>query len=125
MYNCVRTFELPNGLTVFVYDATRRYYEDYHLVRLEIVCETPVLAEYFDNDELFSEARDLLGESAVYRRLLEKMGVPYAEIEAARESLIQGFECTALRYFSADGFPRKLVLSEFAKARETAGRSRS
>jgi hypothetical protein len=124
MYNCVRKLELPNGLTLFVSDATRRYYEDYHLVRLEIVCETPVLAEYFDTGELYAEARELLGESAVYRRLLEKMGVPFREIETARENLMKGFEGTALRYFSAEGFPRKMVLSEFAKAREKAGRSR-
>ena len=124
MDTCFRKLELPNGLTVFVYDATRRYYEDYHLVRLEIVCEAPVLAEYFDTDELFSEARELLGESAVYRRMLEKMGVPFREIEAARESILQSFENNALSYFSAEGFPRKLVLSEFTKAREEAGRSR-
>lgn len=124
MDKCVRKIELPNGLTVFVYDATRRYYEDYHLVRLDIVCKTPVLVEYFDNDELFSEARALLGELAVYRRLLEKMGVPFREIEAARESLIKDFESNALGYFSAHGFSRKLVLSEFAKAREKAGRCR-
>lgn len=124
MDTCFRKFELSNGLTLFVYDTTRRYYEDYHLVRLEIVCETPVLAEYFDTGVLFSEARALLGESAVYRRLLEKMGVPYREIGVARESLVADFENNVLRYFSTEGFPRKLVLSEFAKAREQAGRSR-
>ena len=124
MDTCFRKFELSNGLTLFVYDATRRYYEDYHLVRLEIVCETPVLAEYFDTDEQYSEARELLGESVVYRRLLEKMGVPYREIAVARESLVKGFENNALRYFSVEGFSRKLVLSEFAKAREKVGRSR-
>lgn len=124
MDNCVRKFELSNGLTVFIYDATRRYYEDYHLVRLEIVCEARVLPEYFDNDELFAEARSLLGESAVYRRLVEKMGVPYGEIEAAREGLINGFEGSACNYFSTEGFPRKLVLSELAKTRGKTGSRR-
>lgn len=121
MDNFVRKFELPNGLAFFIYDATRRYYEDYHLVRLEIVCELPVLPEYFDNDRLFSEARALLGDSAVYRRLVEKMGVPFGEIETARGDLISGFEAT-LHYFSSEDCPRKLVLSELSKAREKSGR---
>jgi len=121
MDNCIRKFELSNGLTVIVNDATRRYYEDYHLVRLEFVCEALVLPEYFDNEDLFSDARALLGESVVYRRLVERMGVPYGEIEAAREGLINGFEESALHYFSSGGFPRKLVLSELSKARGKSG----
>lgn len=122
MDNRVTKFELSNGLEVVIHDATRRYYEDYHLVRLEIVCEAPILPGYFENSGLFTEARALLGDSAVYRRTLEKMGVPYHGIEDARAGLINGFESTTLPYFSVEDFPRRLVLSELTKARGKSGR---
>lgn len=121
MNNCIKTFELSNGLTIHIHDTTRRYYGDYHLVRLEVVCEVPLVPDYFDDCSQLSEAQALLGETAVYSRQLEKMGVPYQGIEAAREDLINGLE-TTLDYFSSEGFPRKLVLSELSKARDKSGR---
>lgn len=114
--------ELPNGLRVSVYDSTRRYYEDYHLIRLEFVCRVTLSREFFDDRESFEDANRLLGDTAVYRRICEKMGVPYAGIEAARESIITDFVKNALPYFTVESFPRKLVLSEYAKAKEKAGR---
>lgn len=120
MEKCVKKIELANGLIVFIYDRTRRYYEDYHLVRLQLCCEVPLVESYFENAGEFCEARDLLGESVIYRRSMEKMGVPYADIEMAGNEMIDGFENHALRYFIADDFPRKLVLSELAKSRKKA-----
>jgi hypothetical protein len=124
METCIKHIDLPNGLRVSVYDTTRRYYEDYHLVRLEFICRVPLCGEYFDGVESFDEAKKLLGESAVYCRTCEKMGVPFADIESARESIIADFIKNALPYFTAESFPRKLVQSEYAKARDKTGRFR-
>jgi hypothetical protein len=115
MENCVKEIELHNGLTVFIYDHTRRYYEDYHLVRLELCCEVRLETCHFKTDEEFRKAREHLGESVTYRRVMEKMGVSYAEIDKARNVLIDSFKQNALRYVATDDFPRKLVLSELAK----------
>jgi len=124
METCIKHMDLPNGLRVSVYDTTRRYYEDYHLVRLEFVCRVSLHREFFDDLESFEEAIRLLGDTAVYRRTCEKMGVPFADIESARESIIADFVKNALPYFTVESFARKLVQSEYAKAREKTGRLR-
>jgi len=123
MKTCVRKFELNNSLTVLVYDTTRRYYEDYHLVRLEIESDVAVQEDFFATPERLAEARRLLGNSVTYRRTVEKMGVPFVEIEKAREEIIASFVATALPYFSTSNFPRKFVLSELTKASEKMLRS--
>jgi hypothetical protein len=104
-----------------IFDTTRRYYEDYHLVRLEIVCEVPLREEYFTGPEKMAEARRVLGDRAMYRRTVEKMGVPYAEIGQAREKLIDSFMVNALPYLSDEKFPRMFVLSELAKTEKKRG----
>jgi hypothetical protein len=113
---CVRKIDLCNSLIVYFYDATRRYYEDYHLVRLEIACEVAVNEDFFEKPEEFADARRLLGETVRYRRTVEKMGVPFAEIEAAREDMISCYIATAIPYLSHENFPRKFVQSEAGKA---------
>lgn len=123
MNSCIRRIELPNGLVITIFDTTRRYYEDYHLVRLEVVCETAVRSEYFESPDDFSAAVGVLGETAVYRKSVEKMGVPYDEIGQAREQLVHGIESNCRGYFARESFPRKLVLSELAKALDKIRRS--
>lgn len=122
MKTCVRKIDLSNSLTVQVYDTTRRYYEDYHLVRLEIECDVAVKEDSFVEPEEFARARMLLGESVRYRRTVEKMGVPFAEIDAVREEMISCFASTALPYIASESFPRKFVLSELHKASASMNR---
>jgi hypothetical protein len=109
---------LPNGLVFTVTDTTRRYYEDYHLVRLEVVCDVPLLPAYFSGDGEFAAAALLLGDGVRYCRILEKMGVPFSAIDAAREGLLQGFHESAQAYMATDAFPGSLVQVEYEKARE-------
>jgi hypothetical protein len=123
MKTCVRKFELNNSLTVLVYDTTRRYYEDYHLVRLEIESDVAVQEDFFATPERLAEARGLLGNSVTYRRTVEKMGVPFVEIEKAREEMIASFVATALPYFATRNFPQKFVLSELTKVSDKIPRS--
>jgi len=120
---CVRKIDLSNSLIVQIYDATRRYYEDYHLVRLEIECDVAVQEEFFAGPEEFTRARGLFGESVRYQRTVEKMGVPFAEIASAREELIACFVSTALPYLASAIFPRKFVEAEVKKASDTMRRS--
>jgi hypothetical protein len=112
---CVRKIELRNSLTVKVYDTTRRYYEDYHLVRLEIECEIAVNEAFHEGSANLAEARSVLGDSVRYRRTVEKMGVPFLEIESAREDIISSFIDTSVPYLSREDFPRKFVQSELKK----------
>ncbi len=123
MKKCVKKIDLSNSLTVLVFDTTRRYYEDYHLVRLEIECEVAVSKDFFEEPGKFAEVRGVLGDSVLYRRTIEKMGVPFLEIEAAREEIISSFLSTSGPYLSDESFPRKFVQSELKKSSEKKIRS--
>lgn len=122
MTTLVREQTLPNGLTVSFYDQTRRYFGDYHLVKLEIVCNVPVIEEYFTGEDESREARALLGETVVYRRNVEQMGVPSTEIERVRGRLVADFEEHSLPYFAAPAFPQKLVAAELKKIKHKMNR---
>jgi hypothetical protein len=115
MGNLVRERLLPNGLTVSFYDQTRRYFGDFYLVKLEIVCKVPVIADYFGENGEFNEARSLLGDEVVYRRNVKQMGVPSTEIERVVNRLMADFETHSLPYFAACAFPQKLVCAELKK----------
>ncbi len=115
MGNLVRERLLPNGLTVSFYDQTRRYFGDFYLVKLEIVCKVPVVADLFGGTGEFNEARSLLGDDVVYRRSVEQMGVPSTEIERVVNRLMADFETHSLPYFAAPAFPQKLVCAELKK----------
>jgi hypothetical protein len=117
----IRTISLENSLTICVFDQTRRYYEDFHLVKLEIICEVPLRSEFFIAEGDFSAAKKLLGETATYRRTVEQMGVPSNEIESVRKRMVENFERNSLPYFAVADFPQKLVISEFTKARKKLG----
>jgi hypothetical protein len=114
----LRTISLDNGLTINIYDRTKRYYEAFHLVKLEIVCEVLLLSDFFASESDFSTAKKLLGPSVVYRRTLEHMGVPAVELETAKTRLVQNFEQNSIPYFAAAHFPQKIVISEYTRAKK-------
>ena len=118
MENFIREIPLANGLTVSFFQQARRYFGDYHLVKLEIVCKVPVIADYFSNKGEFAAARSLLGEEVVHRRCVEQMGVPSAEVERVLNRLTADFEKTSLPYVGFPAFPRKLVVAELEKLRK-------
>jgi len=115
MGNLVRERLLPNGLTVSIYDQTRRYFGDFYLVKLEIVCKVPVVADLFGENGEFNEARLLLGDDVLYQRTVEQMGVPSTEIERVVNRLMADFETHSLPYFAAPAFPQKLICAELKK----------
>lgn len=122
MKNVVREIPLENGLTVRFGDATRRYFGDYHQVRVEVTCEVPLSAELFDDPASLEAARKLLGACVSYRKLVEHQGVPTLEVAVQVERVIQHFIDHTLGYFSSPEFPRRLVQSELNRLRT---RSRS
>lgn len=121
MADLVREIPLANGLTVKFFSHTRRYYGDFHLVKLELFCEVPLSADYFADQSQFAEAVIILGDAVSYRRVLEKMGVPASEVGRVEEHIITNFREHSRAYFAAPAFPRKLVLAELAKASRKKG----
>lgn len=119
--NHIKEIILVNGLIVRFYDLTRRYYGDFYLVKLEIRCLVSLCREYFENAESFAEAIELMGETVLFRRIIEKMGVPAAEVGRAVDGLMANFEENSMAYLSAPSFPHKFVVSQLNKARRTVG----
>jgi hypothetical protein len=115
----VRVLSLPNGLSVSIYKHSRRYFGDYFRIKVEIVCNIPLRAEYFPENGAFVEACVKFGDEVVYTRSEEKMGVPSADVERTQEQLMTNFLAHSLPYISSLQFPVKAVSTEMKK---TAGK---
>ncbi len=121
--NPIREIPLDNGLTFRFYDFTRRYYGDFFLVKLEVRCQVPLRREYFESAEAFDAARALFGETFLFRRTLERMGVPAAEVGRVVEGLMANFEEHALAYLASPSFSARLVASQLSKTKRLQSRS--
>lgn len=106
-----RRMVLDNGLEIVITDQSRVYFGDYHLVRLEIICRAGRAG-----------AVAIAGPGAELRRVVERMGVPSAAVEAARESLVNDFLSTSLTYMNAPDFPAKLASITLKQAKKVTPR---
>ena len=120
MKNVIREIPLPNGLTVRFTDATRRYFGDYHQVRVEVSCEVPLSAPLFEDQAAFEAALKLLGARVCYLKQVEHQGVPTLGTADAVQKVIQQFIDHSLSYFGSEAFPRRFVQSELNRVRARA-----
>jgi hypothetical protein len=120
MKNIIREIPLANGLTVSFADATRRYFGDYHQVRVEVSCEVPLSAGLFDDQPSYEAALKLLGAKVCYLKKVEHQGVPTLGTAAAVQKVIQQFIDHQLSYFGSQAFPRRFVQSELNRVRTRA-----
>ncbi|MCM0081487.1 hypothetical protein L4X63_07800 [Geomonas sp. Red32] len=117
MKKLVREVPLSNGLTLRFFDASRRYFGDYHQVRLEICCEVDLTPDLFDDPTEFETASRLLGAKVQFLKQVEHQGVPTGAVSGTVEQVIQQFLDHSGRYLDSGAFPRKLVHSELARLR--------
>lgn len=115
MQKLIREIPLSNGLTVRFFDATRRYFGDYHQVRIQICCEVPISPDFFDDEASHETARKALGASVSYKKEIEHQGVPTLSVEKTVEQVIADFVAHSLGYFNNPAFPKKLVQSELTR----------
>lgn len=101
---------LDNGVTIAIRDFTKVYFGDYFLVWLEVTCQAPDAGL-----ACAAETSATAAQGAVFRRVLKKMGVPSAEIETAKETLVRDFLDNSLAYISSADFPAKLASSALLK----------
>ncbi|AAR35126.2 hypothetical protein KVP06_08760 [Geobacter sulfurreducens] len=117
MATILREVPLQNGLTVRFLDHTRHYFGDFHLVRLEILCEIRLDVSHFQDFTAFEDARRLLGDDVSYRRFVEQMGVPTSLADDVKQQLMAHFMNHSLGYVSSSAFPIRFVQSELERAR--------
>jgi hypothetical protein len=112
MKTLIREIPLSNGLTVRFFDATRRYFGDYHQVRIEISCEIPLTPDLFESAEAYEKGMKQLGGKVQYLKKIEQQGVATDAIAGVVENVIRQFMAHSLSYLEAESFPKKLVKSE-------------
>ena len=117
MKNLIREIPLQNGLTLRFFDATRRYFGDYHQVRIEINCQVPLTVELFDDQVAWEAAVKLLGDTVEYRKEVEHQGVATDAIAGVIDDVIRHFTDHSLNYLQSPTFPRKLAQAELTRAR--------
>jgi len=103
--------KLANGLTVSIYDQTKVYFGDYYHVRINIVCTPADIAD----DLTLSSSDTIEQRTSSYNRTLEKMGVPSADVESTKNSLLKDFHQNALPYISSEEFPKKMINNELPR----------
>jgi hypothetical protein len=111
---------LANGLQLHFTDESNRYFGDYHRVCVvaTVVCILRDLPAESPDEELFkSQALRALGEEISVVKRMERMGVPTANVETVRTSLIDAFLLTARVYLARPVYPRSLVKAELTKHR--------
>jgi len=116
--NPFRQLTLDNGLEIIIHDLTRAYFGDYNLVRLEIICQFQRTSPAKVDGKaagLFVPAES----EALYRRVLEKMGVPSSLVAQSKEALIDDFLQNSLPYLSDPQFPAKLSSARLAGTKKT------
>ena len=111
----IDTITLDSTLTVTLLDQTRHYFGGYFHVKVLVYCDIPLERSYFDEGAEFEQAVKIMGPSARFQRILEKMAVPEADLASVRDSLISAFHDTTLEYLSDPAFPRRFVRSVFRK----------
>jgi hypothetical protein len=102
-----RQMPLPGGGIVSINDLTRIYFGDFYLVKLEIKCEIPETESAMTS----GAAKVFAGESSeylTYKRYVQKMGVPSADVETVKLALVNDFETNSLPYILSAVFPAKL-----------------
>jgi hypothetical protein len=117
----VKEIHLENGLTVSIHNHSHRYFGDYHRVRVEFTCEVPILEIYFSSQAAYAVAMESLGSAALFKRSVEQMAVPTAELESCLESIIGNFSNHSISYLASTDFPRKLIQKELADTTRKAG----
>lgn len=116
----IKEEKLANGLKVLFADESNRYFGDYHRVCLQVTLLYPLAELPVDNedDEVFrGRAMATLGKELKIIKKLERMGVPSAEVETVRQSLIDSFLESSADYLGRPEYPRSLVAAELKKRR--------
>lgn len=118
------TIDLNPYMNVTLCDQTRHYFGGYYHVKVLAYSDVPLVETFFGSNAEFMDARDRLGESVRFERILEKMAVPENEKAAVRGQLVDAFNETTLTYLAAPDFAGRFVRSCYLKCCKKQGSQR-
>jgi len=110
--NPFHTVTLDNGLVLEMVDQGNRYFGDYHRIKIVVRCVIPLEARFFGGDArhpALLQARTCFGDSVVFERTLERMGVPGAEVAPVRDAMVKGFLDSSRTYLNHPDFVSRYV----------------
>lgn len=90
----LRSELLDNGVAVTFYDLSNRYFGDYHRVRVEVRISVPVPPQ---------------SQPLVKVHMLDRMGVPGAEVSSVRTRMVDDFWRNAAAYLGRPDYPARLL----------------
>lgn len=109
------SMQLANGLLIRIEDRSRRYFGDYHLVKLVLSATVHISTTAGLTAEERVQALHLLGESVTYCKSLEKMAVGSAEVTAIKEKLMHDFAHNSLPYLQTTDFLTRFVRAQMSR----------
>jgi len=116
--------KLENGLTLEVYDGSRRVAGDRWLVSFIARIEVNVRPEYFEDlhipDLPFDAIRTAVGDKATYHHEKTRNFIAETQKDEVFEGLKERFLGASLGYLSSADFPRKLILMQYQQAQGQA-----
>ena len=108
---------LDNGLTLEVYDHSRRVAGDRWLVDFEARIDVPVVAEHVEDQDSENSSLDAIqnavGAKVTYTYKKSRNFIAEKEKDKVFNGLKGRFVETTLPYFSGANFPRKVILSKY------------
>jgi hypothetical protein len=118
----VDKIKLENGLTLEIYDLSRRVAGDGWLVSFVARIDVAVTPEYFGDqgsgNPSLDAVRKAVGEKATYRYEKSRQLIEEREKDEVFKGLKERFLETTLPYFSSANFPRNVILSKYQEVQE-------
>lgn len=117
----IETKSLANGLSLEMYDRSRRVAGDRSLVTFTAEIEVDVKPEYFEDGKpespTYDDVKALLGDRVRYAYEGVRNFVPESEKQSVMDELKAYFIDSNLAYVSSPQFARRLVLRKYIQAR--------
>jgi oligoribonuclease NrnB/cAMP/cGMP phosphodiesterase (DHH superfamily) len=110
MSKIVKVYKLSNGLNVYIYDETVRYFCNYFNVILKLSAPINISISIFDDIEQYKEVKKLLGEKVEYFRMIKKNAVVEDMLNSIKEEMLKDFEENSLPYLAKNSFIKKFIL---------------
>ncbi len=112
MSKLLKEYKLSNGLNVYIYDDTVRYFCNYFNVTLKLTAPININSSIFDDIEQYKEVKELLGEKIEYLRIISKNAVVEGLLDSIKEEMLKDFEENSLPYLSKKSFIKKFILKK-------------
>jgi hypothetical protein len=109
----IESINLPNGLSLDVWDASRQIAADTVKVELVIKMDVSFARSHFEEEDHYLKTRRVFGPAGSYEYRKERTFVHNAETETVFRNLLDDFKRDALPYLSQDNFPQHYSRSKY------------